>query len=316
MARSQSLGVGETMTKRKIILLSALGGLLVAGGWKLNVIRVEVGGLHNMLSPTYWRAVISHTNLYAPNARMLKHGNPNLKEIAITIDDGPHPQSCGPILDVLKEKGVHATFFPVGVRIKQHPELVYRMVAEGNEVGNHTQDHLRLTTLRPDQMQKELEFCERNFYKATGRKYYLMRPPGMNFNDAVLAEVKKRGYIMVNWTSAAKDFIDLAHAHEISPDLIADRVLKEADNGGIILIHDAPDTAAALPMIIDKLKAQGYQFVTVSQMLAHLPDPVNIPTNAGPYPAGSKPPVPPPEPAMVNKNTPGGASSKHSSPVS
>lgn len=270
------------MTRRNLILLCTIAVLLLVG---LNQVRLGVGGVRNMFSRSYWLARINHTNLYAPNARMLKHGNPNLKEIAITIDDGPHPQSCGTILDVLKAKGVHATFFPVGVRIKQHPELVHRMVAEGNEVGNHTQDHLRLTTLRPDQMQKELDFCEQNFYKATGRKLYLMRPPGMNFNDSVLAEVKKRGYIMVNWTSAAKDFIDLGHAHEISPSLIADRVLKEADNGGIILIHDAPDTAQALPQIIDKLQAKGYKLITISEMLAHLPDPVKIPTNAGPYPA-------------------------------
>jgi peptidoglycan/xylan/chitin deacetylase (PgdA/CDA1 family) len=289
------------MTKRKIIILGTVGVLLVAGGWKLNDIRLEVGGLRNMLSITYWKAVFNHTNLYAPNARMLKHGNPNLKEIAITIDDGPHPKSCGVILDILKRENVHATFFPVGIRIKQHPDLIWRMVNEGNEVGNHTQDHLRLTTLRTDQMAKELEFCERNFNKATGRKLYLMRPPGMNFNDAVLAEVKKLGYIMVNWTSAAKDFVDLAHVHEVDPKTISDRVLKEADNGGIILIHDAPDTAQALPAIIDSLKAKGYKIVTISEMLAHLPDPVHIPTNAGPYPAGTVPPVPPPEPVAKPK---------------
>lgn len=281
------------MTKRKIALLSIAGIVLVGGGWKINDLRIKVGGIHNLLSRAYWTAVITHTNLYAPNARVLKHGNPDLKEIAITIDDGPHPASCSAILDVLKQKGVHATFFTVGVRIKQRPDLVWRMVNEGNEVGNHTQDHLRLTTLRPDQMAKELEFCETNFNKATGRKFYLMRPPGMNFNDTVIAEVKKLGYIMVNWTSAAKDYIDLSHPHELSPDVVADRVIQEADNGGIILIHDAPDTASALPMIIDKLRAEGYKFVTISQMLAHLPDPVNIPTNAGAYPPGTKPPVPP-----------------------
>ncbi len=282
------------MTKRKIAVLSIVGLVLIGAGWKVNDLRIKVGGIHNLLSRAYWTAVITHTNLYAPNARMLKHGNPDLKEIAITIDDGPHPQSCAAILDILKEKGVHATFFPVGKRVKQRPDLAWRMVNEGNEVGNHTQDHLRLTTLRPDQMAKELEFCEQNFNKATGRKLYLMRPPGMNFNDTVLDEVKKLGYIMVNWTSAAKDYIDLAQAHEVSPEVVADRVIKEADNGGIILIHDAPDTARALPVIIDKLRAQGYKFVTISQMLSHLPDPVNIPTNAGAYPAGTNPPVPPP----------------------
>ncbi|HEY3781015.1 MAG TPA: polysaccharide deacetylase family protein [Fimbriimonadaceae bacterium] len=276
------------MTTRKAVLLSIGAIVLIAGGWKLNKVRLEVGGIRNMLSLSYWRARINHTDLYAPNAHMLKHGNHDLHEIAITIDDGPHPQSCGPILDVLKREGVHATFFPVGVRMKQSPELIRRMVAEGNEVGNHTEDHLRLTTLRPDQMEKEIKFCAQNFYKITGRQMYIMRPPGMNIDENVIKLVKSMDYIMVNWTSAAKDFISLKQTKEIAPEVIADRVVGEADNGGIILIHDAPDTAHALPLIIDRLKAQGYKFVTISEMMAHLPDPVHIKTNAGPYPPGYK----------------------------
>ena len=117
------------MTTKKAVILGVVAAVVVAGGWKLNEVRKEVGGIHNMFSRAYWTARINHTDLYAPNAKMLKHGNHDLKEIAITIDDGPHPTSCAQILDILKAKGVHATFFPVGKRIKEHPELVRRMVA-------------------------------------------------------------------------------------------------------------------------------------------------------------------------------------------
>lgn len=277
-------GPSASKHRRRVAWIIFWVVILAAAGFGLNEVRIKVGGVRNMFSRAYWLSRINHTNLYAPNARMLKHGNPDLHEIAITIDDGPHPLSCGTILDILKREGVHATFFPVGVRVKQRPDLVKRMVAEGNEVGNHTQDHLRLTTLRPDQMRKELDFAEENFYRATGRKLYLVRPPGMNFDDEVLKVVKAKGYVMVNWTSAAKDFIGgFGHEKAVPPDVITQRVLNEADDGGIILIHDAPDTAQALPSIIDKLKARGFRFVTISEMLAHLPDPVHIPTNAGPY---------------------------------
>jgi peptidoglycan/xylan/chitin deacetylase (PgdA/CDA1 family) len=269
------------MKRRKAVILSILTLAAIAG---LNQVRLQVGGLRNMLSLTYWRAHLSHTDLYAPNAMMLKHGNRAYREIALTIDDGPHPQSCSHILDVLKENGVHATFFPVGKRIKEHPDLVRRMVIEGHEVGNHTQDHLRLTTLRSDQVRTQLEFCELNFFKATGRHMSLMRPPGMNYNEAVLEIAKAMGYTTVNWTTAAKDFISgVEHKTEVPPEVVAERVLREADNGGIILVHDAPDTADALPVIIKKLKSLGYRFVTIPEMLEHLPKPVKVSSVAGPY---------------------------------
>jgi peptidoglycan/xylan/chitin deacetylase (PgdA/CDA1 family) len=272
------------MTKRKAIWLTVGGVALVGAVIGLNSVRVSVGGWHNMVSYSYWVAHLNGTDLYAPSVKVLKRGNPNLKEIAITIDDGPHPASCATILDVLKREGVHATFFPVGKRVKERPDLVKRMVEEGNEVGNHTQDHLRLTTLRPDQVRKQLSFCELNFYRATGRRMYIMRPPGMNQNTEVLDIIKSMGYTTIGWTSAAKDFISgVEHQTEVPPDVVAKRVLVDAGNGGIILVHDAPDTAEALPIIIDKLKSEGFKFVTIPEMLAHLPNPVVVQSNAGPY---------------------------------
>lgn len=277
------------MLSKKLLIWSGVAILAVAGGWKLNQIRHEVGGLRNMLSITYWKAHLNHTDLYAPNAKMLKHGNREHKEVALTIDDGPHPVSCAQILDILKNNGIHATFFPVGMRVKQHPELVKRMVAEGHEVGNHTEDHLRLTTLRPDQVKSQLQFAETNFFRATGRKMYLMRPPGMNWNAQVIDIIKGMGYTTVGWTTAAKDFVGgLDHKTEVPPDVVAERAMRDIDSGGIILLHDAPDTAQALPIIIDKLTKEGYSFVTIPQMMAHLPEPVYVKSNAGPYRTAAK----------------------------
>lgn len=265
--------------KTKILVATLLGFGAVGVGIGF-FFRKDAGGIWHV--PTYlYSHYVTHTDLYSPDNAFLKHGNRELKEIALTIDDGPHASSLPRILNVLKEYGVKATFFPVGKRIKEHPELVRRMLAEGHEVGNHTQDHIRLNKLRPDQIESELKNWDTNFYRATGRKAAMMRPPGMSFDDKVMEVVKRMGYVTIGWTAGAKDFVSDKQKEIASPLVVGDRILSQADKGGILLLHDAEDTAAALPHIIRALKNNGYTLVTVTEMMKHLPEPINVPSNAG-----------------------------------
>ncbi|HWD37585.1 MAG TPA: polysaccharide deacetylase family protein [Fimbriimonas sp.] len=228
-------------------------------------------------------------DLYNAGEHYFKRGNRANQDLLLTFDDGPHEKSAPEILDILKAEHVPATFFVVGKRVKLHPELVKRMIAEGHEVGNHTQDHLRLDLLTSKQIENEIQDCEINVERACGRRTTLLRPPGMRLTPKVNAEVSSLGYTIVGWNLGAKDFIpdqqitdmsaEESRTFKTTPDEIVDRVLKQAKNGVIILLHDNPVTAEALPTIIEKLKAEGYRFVSTAQMMDELPHPILVVSN-------------------------------------
>ncbi len=202
---------------------------------------------------------------YDAQAALLEHGSPKYREVALTIDDGPDPKLGPPIAMYLKSNGVAATFFLVGTRVKQYPQVARLLAGDGFELGNHTYDHQRLPALKPHEIANEIRLCDKNVALATGQHLHLLRPPGVQYDDKTLRAAKALGYVTVSWTVGARDY------DTQSPQWIADRVLRRTEPGSIILLHqDNPSTLAALPKIVDGLRAQGYSFVTVSQMLARL----------------------------------------------
>ncbi|MDR3709410.1 MAG: polysaccharide deacetylase family protein [Capsulimonadaceae bacterium] len=222
--------------------------------------------MYQLLTTGYWIRHAKGHDFYDPDGAMLYHGNPRFHEVALTIDDGPHQIYGQPILNVLAEYQVPATFFVVGVRVKQEPEQIRQMIAMGNEIGNHTYDHPQpFDSLKPHLIKSEIKMNDDAIYRVAGIHTNVMRPPGMHFNDNVLDVAKKLGYVTVNWTNLAHDY------EKQTPDYIVHHVVDSAENGSIILLHqDNPYTAGALPRIIMALKRRGYRFVTVSTMLAHL----------------------------------------------
>ena len=212
---------------------------------------------------------------YELNGDLLVHGNPSLKEIALTFDDGPYGETTEDILQTLESEQVQATFFVVGSHVNQRPELVRKIMASGHEVGNHTFSHPRLTQITNEQAREELVKCEQAVFKATGAHMNLMRPPGMKFDDGLLRLNQELGYTTIHWNALAGDYVP------VDPQMIVKRILWQARPGSVILLHDTPATAAALPELLRRLKADGYRFVTVTQMLARLPRPVFLASNAG-----------------------------------
>ncbi|HZO88129.1 MAG TPA: polysaccharide deacetylase family protein [Chthonomonadaceae bacterium] len=219
------------------------------------------------LNPMYWWRRLHGEDLYDPNGAILLHGNRSLPEVALTFDDGPHIQSRGQILDTLKRYGVHATFFDVGRRMAENPDLLRRTLAEGHEVGNHSYHHLRLTSLSPQKRHREINDVDITFYRITGQHLSLLRPPGMRYNQNVLATTQRLGYILVGCNTLSADF----NFNE-TIDFIVNRTVNRTENGSIILLHDYPNTAVALPRIIEALRAEGYRFVTIHEMIEHLPE--------------------------------------------
>lgn len=248
--------------KRILFFLGFL--LVIAVVWFEQVRKIS---WQQALNPAYWVAHYRGEDLYDEENAILMRGNPALMEVALTFDDGPQIGSRASILATLREEGIRATFFDVGMRMEQNPDLVRQTLAEGHEIANHTYYHRRLNTLTPHEQHREINDTDIAYYRITGQHLRFMRPPGVRYNAQVLATTKELGYILVGYTNASHDF-----RLDEDPEAIAARTIKRTDTGSIILLHDYPGTALALPHIIRSLRKQGYRFVTISQIIDHLPD--------------------------------------------
>ncbi|MFD0696779.1 polysaccharide deacetylase family protein [Paenibacillus sp. GCM10027628] len=187
------------------------------------------------------------------------------KVIALTFDDGPHPEYTAQILDLLKQYDAKATFFVVGNKVKLYPDLLKREVDEGHELANHTYSHAYLS--KRTNMKKEINKAEEIIYATTGRHCQLFRPPGGFFNERLVSTVRQEGYKMVMWSWQ----LDTKDWNTPGVNRIVNKVLSNARNGNIILFHDyiegPTQTIEALKIILPELKNRGYRFTTVSEML-------------------------------------------------
>lgn len=194
----------------------------------------------------------------------LRRGNPALREVALTFDDGPHPVYTSRILATLHYYRVPATFFMVGVQAARYPEWVKMTFQEGHEIGSHTYDHFRLVELPFDEQTYQIEEFQRLIFKLTGTYPRFLRPPGGQYNAQTVDLMNRNGLAVGLWTLNPKDLTD------VDAQTMYRNILENTVNGSIILMHDgSPTTVQILPSLIETLKRRGYRFVTISQMLAH-----------------------------------------------
>ncbi len=195
--------------------------------------------------------------------RKLSHGPRDRREVAITIDDGPHPGYTPRLLATLKEYGVTATFFVVGKMAEQYPDLVRAEVAAGHLVANHTYDHLELNRLRDRRaIAAQITKGADVIGTLTGVRPCLLRPPYGFHNEAVDGVADKLKQTMVLWSLHSGD------TGNVRPREVVRRVRSAVRSGDIILLHDGfPATPQALPDILAFLKSEGYRCVTVDEML-------------------------------------------------
>ena len=152
------------------------------------------------LSPVFWVQHARGLDLYDPQSALLEHGDAQVPEVALTFDDGPDPRYGPAIAALLKQRGVTATFFVIGFRVRQYPQVLRELAADGFEIGNHTYDHQRLPPLKPHEIANELRLGDRDIATVIGRHTTLMRPPGVEYDDKVLGVAKSLGYVTVSWT--------------------------------------------------------------------------------------------------------------------
>ncbi len=202
----------------------------------------------------------------------IRHGNPELKYIALTFDDGPDPEYTPAILDILAEYQIPATFFLVGDHVQQHPELARRLVEEGHEIGNHTQHHRNLYRLPAELIVEEVVRAEESIREAVGQEVNLFRPPRGLYDDNLLEILQERGYTLVLWSLSSQDWM------EISPRSIQQRILRNIKGGDILLFHDSGsiiarhggnryNTIQALPGLLEELTERGYSLVTITELM-------------------------------------------------
>ena len=199
------------------------------------------------------------------------------KEIALTFDDGPDRQWTPEILDILKEKHVKATFFLIGSNAEANPGLVQRILAEGHELGNHTYTHPNLADTPPEAVGLELNATQRLVQALTGRSLRLFRPPYLGDAEptdddeiAPVLQAQALGYLTVG------EHVDPVDWALPGANAIVTRTINQIEHpfqgqpANIVLLHDAggdrSQTVTALPEIIDRLRAKGYQFVLVSDL--------------------------------------------------
>lgn len=191
----------------------------------------------------------------------LMHGSPTLKEVALTFDDGPHPQYTPKLLAILRQYKVPATFFVVGEMAEKYPDLVKAELADGNLVANHTYHHVNLTKIPAKYVATEIKACGEVVQSITGRAPRLFRPPGGDYNRHVAEVADALGYTIALWTDDPGDYASPGTK------IITDRLLARVSNGGIILIHDGvQQTIDVLPAIIQTLQGKGFRFVTLDEM--------------------------------------------------
>jgi peptidoglycan-N-acetylglucosamine deacetylase len=204
--------------------------------------------------------------------------------VAVTFDDGPDPVLTPRLLDLLKERGIHATFFLVGQNVAAQPAIVQRIVAEGHEVANHSWSHPLLTSLKEQSVESQLRRTHDAIVAACGVAPLLYRPPYGAIRLSQRTKIEQSfGYAAILWDVDPEDWKKPRTAQKVY-----DRVLAQTKPGSIILCHDIHEpTVAAMPAVLDDLKGRGYAFATVTQLIALTtpPPPAEIAKNTEAQPA-------------------------------
>lgn len=192
-------------------------------------------------------------------------GDSTKKELYLTFDNGYENGYTAQILDTLREKKVPAIFFVTGHYVKDQPELLKRMVAEGHLIGNHSWSHPDMTQIPDERIKSELEKVKEAVAQATDQKeMHYLRPPRGIFSERTLAVSKQAGYTNVFWSIAYKDWDTKVQR---GWKYAYDNVTAQLHPGAVILLHSvSKDNAEALPKIIDDARKQGFEFKSLQHV--------------------------------------------------
>jgi peptidoglycan/xylan/chitin deacetylase (PgdA/CDA1 family) len=217
--------------------------------------------------------------------------------IAMTFDDGPHATNTPRLLDMLKQRGIKATFFVVGQCAAEYPDIMKRIVAEGHEIASHSWSHPLLSKMGEGSVTDQLQRTHDVIIQTTGVTPKVFRPPYGGFTQNQMAWANRKwDYKVILWD------VDPLDWKVRNADAVKSKILAGAVNGSIILAHDIHKTTVdAMPETFDGLTARGFKFVTVSELIAMdkpmPPKPKATPAPKAPAPADASATPPASSPA-------------------
>lgn len=222
-----------------------------------SVVAVGAAGAYQAIGPTaqwYGRALCS-----------LPRG---LKQIALTLDDGPNDPHTLHLLDVLAKHGVHATFFMIGRYVRQRPDIAVEVARRGHVIGNHTFTHLFLAIQSDRRIREEIIECTKALTDAVGKHSNLFRPPWGARRPGVFGIVRQLGLQPVMWNVTGFDW------NAPPAEYIERKVTRRIRSGSVVLLHDGghlnlgadrSNTVQAVDRLIARYKAEGFEFVVFPQ---------------------------------------------------
>lgn len=198
--------------------------------------------------------------------KMITHVSTNEKALALTYDDGPNPPYTESLLDVLHEFDAKATFFTIGKNVENNLATAHRIVAEGHELGNHSYSHQKLVNINLDTIRSEIQKADNIISDLGGQSDIHFRAPLGLKRVRLPWELARRKKTNILWNVDPKDY------ETPGPEKIADRIVNNVEPGSIVLLHDGggdrSQTVAATKIVLQKLQQKGYQFKTISELLA------------------------------------------------
>lgn len=194
--------------------------------------------------------------------------DPNKKYISLTFDDGPNPETTPRLLDILKEKGVKATFFMLGQNVVKYESVVKRVAEEGHEVASHSYSHPQLTSVDAQRVKDEVQHTDKAIYHAIGKIPTDFRPPYGAVNKEVAEMIGKP---IIEWSVDSQDW----QSHNAQA--IIKRIDDTSYNDAIVLMHDIhPETVDAVATVIDHLRGEGYEILPSKVLLGKKAKPLHM----------------------------------------
>lgn len=264
------MGLGHAGFARRLVSNPASLAMAVAGSFeeadqdplwlegKARAMRI-LGGVGEEVGGSYLEDLLSLLG-----HGLVRRGPTDRRWVAITFDDGPHPNTTPRILEELRRNDAKATFFVVGIMAEAYPELVRMEEAGGHLIANHTYHHVNLKKVPRRYVGPEIEACSLVVSGITGHRPQFFRPPGGDYDGFVVKAAGRLGCRVVLWTDDPGDYSPLVGDQELQR-----RLLRRLSNGGIVVLHDGVErTVRMLPGLLKAIRALGYQMVTLDQYLA------------------------------------------------
>ena len=270
---TETFTTGDTVTTPFTTTINGDGSFNFYNGVLHLVMTPGVDGVTGTITGDVSGITLTDYEITPMQPRTIESLDPTLPDdqryIALTFDDGPNPGYTEAILQVLNDNDVKATFFMIGSNVDAYPDLARQVADSGMQVASHSYIHepeFYLNKLSDDEVREQLTNAQNSIYNATGVTTTIVRPPGGNMTaETYLACGDNLVTCFVGWDLGTGDF------NRPGVDYIVDQVLTNAHPGAIVLMHDGggdrSQTAEALAIIIPALKEQGYQFVTIDELI-------------------------------------------------